>query len=85
MLRKEALAGQSFVSETAKHFPMSAQDTSLSTVYEIVIIDRPTRGYASSHANMYLNKQPQKCPSQMNKSQRINEMGQPRPPEGTPD
>lgn len=64
---------------------MSAQDSSLLAVYEIGIIDRSTRGYASSYANTYFKKQQQKCPSQMSKSQRINEMGQPRPPEGTPD
>lgn len=50
--RQEALAGNSFMSETSKHFLMSAQDTSLLTVYEIVTIDRSTRGYASSYANM---------------------------------
>lgn len=47
-----ALAGNSIGPETPKHFPVPAQDTSPLAVYEIVIIDRCTWGYASSYANM---------------------------------
>lgn len=58
--RQEALAGKISLCETPEHLCMSAQDLSLLAVYEIGIIDRSTRGYASSYGNTYFKKQQQK-------------------------